>query len=382
MDGVLSGLSGVAAYVDDIVVTGMTEQEHLQNLDNVLTRLERAGLRLNRAKSAFMLPSIQYLGHVISAEGIQPSREKVRALLEAPAPTNTQQLRSFLGAVNYYRKFLPNLSSGLAPLNKLLQKEVKWTWGKEQKTAFNEAQQQLTSNRVLAHYDPQKPLVLSCDASPYGVGAVISHRLEDGSEKPIAFASRSLASAEKKYSQLDKEALSIVFGVKKFQQYLQGRHFTIISDHKPLQYLFSEDKPVPVLASARIKRWALSLSAYDYTIEHRPGQQHGNADVLSRLPLPTTVKETSMPGEIVLLMETLQSTPVDSRQICLWTDRDPGLSKVRRLVQTGWRYSDDENLKPYQKRKSELSVQDSCILWGDQNHYSQSWKREDSRDSP
>ena len=127
MDGVLSGLSGVAAYVDDIVVTGMTEQEYLQNLDNVLTRLERAGLRLNRAKSAFMLPSIQYLGHVISAQGIQPSREKVRALLEAPAPTNTQQLRSFLGAVNYYRKFLPNLSSVLAPLNKLLQKEVKWT---------------------------------------------------------------------------------------------------------------------------------------------------------------------------------------------------------------------------------------------------------------
>ena len=349
MDGVLSGLSGVAAYIDDIVVTGMTEQEHLQNLDNVLTRLERAGLRLNCAKSAFMLPSIQYLGHIISTEGIEPSREKVRALLEAPTPTNTQQLRSFLGAVNYYRKFLPNLSSVLAPLNKLLQKEVKWTWGKEQKTAFNVAQQQLTSTRVLAHYDPQKPLVLSCGASPYGVGAVISHRLEDGSGKPIAFARRSLASAEKKYSQLDKEALSIVFGVKKFQQYLQGRHFTIISDHKPLQHLFSEDKPIPVLASARIKRWALILSAYDYTIEHRPGQQHGNADVLSRLPLRTTVQETSVPGEIVLLMETLQSTPVDSRQIGLWTDRDPVLSKVRRLIQTGWRYSGDKNLKRIRK---------------------------------
>ena len=197
MDGVLSGLQGVASYIDDIIVTGKTKQEHLQNLDSVLTRLEQAGFHLNRAKSAFMLPSIQYLGHVISAEGIQPSKEKVRALLEAPTPTNVQQLRSFLGAVNYYRKFVSNLSSVLAPLNKLLQKGVRWTWGKEQRIAFTEAKSQLTSTSVLTHYDPQKLLLLSCDASPYGVGAVISHRLEDESERPIAFASRTLSTAEK-----------------------------------------------------------------------------------------------------------------------------------------------------------------------------------------
>ena len=135
----------------------MTEQEHLQNM---LTRLEQAGLCLNRAKSAFMLPSIQYLGQVISTEGIQPSKEKVRALLKAPAPTNTPHLRSFLGAVNYYKKFLPNLTSVLTPLNYLLQKDVRWTWGKEQKTAFNVAKQQLTSTRVLAHYDLEYSLVM------------------------------------------------------------------------------------------------------------------------------------------------------------------------------------------------------------------------------
>ena len=330
----------------------------------MLTRLEQAGLRLNHAKSAFMLPSIQYLGHVISANGIQPSQEKVKALQEAPAPTNTQQLRSFLGAVNYYRKFISNLSSVLSPLNKLLQKGVKWTWGEEQRTAFTEAKRQLTSTSVLTHYDPQKPLILSCDASPYGVGAVISHRFKDDSDKPVAFASRTLSSSEKKYSQLDKEALSIIFGIRKFQQYLQGRRFTIISDHKPLQYLFGENKPIPALASARIKRWALILSAHDYTIEYRPGQQHGNADVLSRLPLPVTEVEESPPGEVVLLMETLRSTPVDAKQIRRWTDRDPILSKVRRLVQTGWKDTADKNLKPYQNRSHELSVQDSCVLWG------------------
>ena len=171
------------------------------------------------------------------------------------------------------------------------QKQTSCIWDVEQDKAFHEAKAHLTSECLLIYYDPQKELVLSCDASPYGVGPVLSHRPQDGSERPVAFASRSLAPAEKCYAQLDKEALSIVFGVRKFNQYLLGRRFTLLSDLKPLQHLFAEDKPIPTLASARIKCVAIILGAYNYKVEYRPVVQLSNTDFLSHLPLPEAISE-------------------------------------------------------------------------------------------
>ena len=209
-------------------------------------------------------------------------------------PQNVPQLRSFLGLVNFYGKFLHNLADTLAPLHQLLRKNERWHWGQQQGKAFEKAKSQLTSPCVLTHFDPDKRLVLSCDASPYGLGAVLAHQFEDGSERLVAFASRSLAPAERKYSQIEKEGLAIVYGVKRFHQFLLGRHFMVYSDHKPLQYLFSESRPVPAMASARIQRWALTLSAYNYHIvpleEKESGIEGDGTD--AALPAPINQEDT------------------------------------------------------------------------------------------
>ena len=363
METLLQGLPGVCLYLDDILITGKTNQEHLDNLAAVLQRLAAAGMKLKPEKCSFMLPEVEYLGHKISEKGLQPTTQKVRAIVEAPQPTNVSQLKSFLGMLNYYGKFLPNLSTCLAPLYALLQKKSPWSWGSQQENAFNKAKSMLTSSCLLTHYDPTKPLILACDASPYGLGAVLSHQLEED-EYPVAFASRSLAPAEKNYSQIDKEALAIVFGVKHFHQYLFGRSFIIKSDHKPLQYLLGEKKGIPSMASARVQRWALTLSAYNYKVQYVPGREHANADVFSQLPLPVQPKEIPMPEELVFLMEGLEISPVTVKQIKVWTDHDPVLATVRRFVKQGWPKSADPKFRPYHVRKLELSIQDDCILWG------------------
>ena len=365
METLLQGIPGVKVYIDDILITGRTNKEHLQNLETVLQRLQEAGLHLNREKCYFMMPSIEYLGYVIDAQGRHPTTEKVKAIRDAPAPENVTQLRSFLGLLNYYGKFLPNLSSSLRPLHDLLCKNQKWTWTAKHEEAFQAAKDSLQANSLLVHFDPDKPLILAADASDYGIGAVLSHVMEDGQERPIAYTSRTLNAAEKRYSQLDKEALAIISGIKKFHNYIYGRHFVIQSDHKPLSYLFNEQKGIPQMASARIQRWALMLSAYRYSIQYKSGKTLSNADGLSRLPRPATPSNYSVPADLEHLVNHLSTTCISADNIKDWTGRDPTLSQVRKFLESGWPGKvQDKELAPYFNKRDELSLLDGCILWG------------------
>ena len=250
------------------MITGRDVQEHNEALREVLRRFSEAGLKVNQEKCSFGMASVQYLGFKISARGVETTDEKVSAIREAPEPQNVSQLRGWLGLINYYGKFLPNLASVLAPLYRLLRREVKWVWSDAEKRAFQKAKDMLLEPAVLAHFDPSLPVILACDASPFGVGCILSQVHGDG-EHPVAYHSRSLNSTESRYSQTDREGLAIVSGVKKFHFYLAGRPFVIRTDHKPLLGLIGEQKSLPIMASPRVMRWAMLLAGYDYRLEYQ-----------------------------------------------------------------------------------------------------------------
>jgi len=267
MEKILQGLPMVVVYIDDILITGRTKEEHLQNLGKVLDRLSEYGLKLKKQKCYFLKDSVEYLGYVIDADGLHATPAKVEAIVNAPSPKNVTELKSFLGLVNYYGKFIKNLSTLTHSLNALLQKKSVWNWSKQCQKAFDELKSKLASTEVLAHYDPMLPIKLDCDASAYGIGAVVSHVLPDKTERPIAYASRTLTPTEKNYPQIEKEALALVYGIKKFHQFLYGRHFILVTDHKPLTAILGPKKGLPTLAAARLQRWAIFLSAYQYDLE-------------------------------------------------------------------------------------------------------------------
>ena len=238
---------------------------------------------------------------------------------------------------------------------------VAWSWGpmrRAQQGAFEESKRMLQSTKVLVHYNPSMPLLLTCDSFAYGIGAVLSHRMPDGTDRPIAYASRSLSKAEKKYAQLEREGLALIYGVTKLHKYVYGRVFTVITDHRPLLGLLGEDRAISAMASARIQRWALTLANYQYHLCFRPGRMIANADGLSRLPV-----DEAPTAEVVLSMTTLEKSPVTAAQVATWTRRDPLLSAVVRFVQQGWPDSPGEEYAVYFRRKEELSVQAGCLMW-------------------
>ena len=295
--------------------------------------------------------SVTYLGHQIDEDGLHPLKDRVMAIREAPTPTSVSTLKSYLGMLSYYSKFLPNISGHLQPLYKLLRKDIRWHWGPEQRKIFRKSKELLTSSDFLVHFDSTLEITLACDASAYGLGAVLSHKMLDGSERPIGYASRTLNKAERNYSQLEKEGLACIFGIKRFHDYLFGQLFELVTDHKPLLGLLKEDRAVSSQASARIKRLSLFLANYEYKLVFRRTTAHANADALSRLPLQGDPSKVVEEPELVLLAEHLSDSPVTARDISIWTRRDPKLSRVLMHIQKGWPNEGNPDLEPFSSRR-------------------------------
>ena len=235
-------------------------------------------------------------------------------------------------------------------------------WKSKHQKAFEAAKQLLSQDPALAHYDVKRHIKLYCDASAYGLGACLVHVMQDQSEKPVAYASRTLSKSEKAYAQIEREGLAIVFGVRRFHQFLYGRPFTLVTDHRPLCKIFRDKQGIPTLAFTRMQRWSLLLSAYDYTIEYVSGTSNCCADCMSRLPLPGQPIDSAEKVHVFVQTEEL---PVTASQIAKESLKDQQLSAVMKSVQQGhWPVTSTINLTPFKIRHHELSIIDGCILWG------------------
>jgi transposase InsO family protein len=359
MDQILKGIDGVVCYLDDILISTRDIESHAKTLRLVLGRLKDHEILVKRSKCEIGVSEVEYLGHRVNKDGLQCTSEKVEAIHNAPKPQNVSELRTYLGMVTYYQKFIPNLADKFAPLYKLLRDDSEWEWTVECDKAIEEVKKCLTGDSVLVHYDGKLPITLATDASPHGIGAVISHVI-DGQERPIAFASKTLAAAERNYPQIEREALGIIYGVKKFHKYLYGRKFVLITDNKPLTAIFAPDKEIPALSALRLQRWALILSSYQYEIKFRCSSENANADVLSRFPVED-ITEIELPINHFSLVDEL---PVTAKDVADETRKDKILSRVYVYMMNGWPSKTDPELLEFAKRKDEISAERGCLLWG------------------
>ncbi len=274
----------VLVYLDDIIVFSRSLDDHFRHLEVVFQRLREAGLKLKLKKCSFVKDSVPYLGHIVSANGLATDPAKIAAMMKFPAPKNVKQLQTFLGLTNYYRRFVPNFAQLAHPLTELTKKDAEFTWDEQQEKSFQSLKDRLVSSPVLAFPDFTKPFIVCTDACDYGIGAVLAQKHEvpglGEAEVVIAYMSRHLLERERHWATVEKEAFAIIQACKTFFPYLYGRTFTVVTDHKPLQWLASIKEP-----TGRLMRWSLWLQQFDMTIGYRTGKTNQNADCLSRTPI-------------------------------------------------------------------------------------------------
>ena len=280
MDVVFSSLKwqGLLVYLDDIIIYSVDEVRHLSLLEQVLQRLSDAGLKLNPKKTTLVSREVNYLGHVVSAEGVRPDPRKVRAVMQLSAPTSVREVRSFLGLASYYRRFIDGFAAVAAPLYTLTKKQARFEWGAQQQTAFDALKTLLCRSPILAYPRRDRAFVLDCDASDEAAGAVLTQLDEEGHEVVVQYASYTFTGAEQRWPIMEKEAYAVVWAMNTFRSYLLGCSFTVRTDNSATSFLKQATQP-------KLQRWAVALSEYTYTVKHRPGKLHSHVDALSRLPV-------------------------------------------------------------------------------------------------
>jgi len=265
-------------YIDDVIVFGKTFSEVLLRLRKVLERFREHHLSVKAKKCDLFKKEVEFLGHVVSEEGIKCNPKKVADVKNCQPPKTVTEVRSFLGLAGYYRKFVDQYSKIARPLTELTKKAVPFIWSEDCQKAFDALKLALTESPVLAYPDMTKPFILDTDASGFAIGAVLSQKQDNGDERPVAYASYTLSDTQSRYCTTNRELLAVVVFVEHFHHYLLGAKFYVRVDHASLKWLQNFKSPQGIVA-----RWLVRLGCYDFTIEHRKGEEHGNADGLSRM---------------------------------------------------------------------------------------------------
>lgn len=358
MESIIAGLPGVVVYLDDLLVTGNTPEEHDERLRNLLHRLASYGILLNKEKCILNAKRLDFLGYELSSEGIRPKESRVAAIQSFRVPQNVSELRSFLGLVTYVGRFIPNLADKIETLRSLLRAGEKFVWDEHRQRCFEEIKQAISDTNYLGYYDPKDRCIVIADASPTGLGAVLLQQDKYSKTRIIAFASKTLTDLERKYCQTEREALGLVWAVDKFQLYLLGTQFKLITDCKPLLYLFKERaKPC-----ARIERWVLRLQCYRYEVEYKPGQEN-LADAISRLAT-TEAAEFDVATEACIYQIAVTVIPdaVTLQEVEEESISDSVIQDVFRSLQEGVWTGDTREFKPF---NTELCRVGNLLLRGD-----------------
>ena len=360
MEVALTGLArgGCHVYLDDVLVFGKSLEEHNRNLNQVLERIRAAGLRLKPKKCRIAQLTVEYLGHVVSAQGVQTDPKKLQAMAQYPTPTDVKSLRSFLGLTSYYRRFVPAFSRVASPLYALTKKDVSFIWGPECQQAFERLKELLRTPPVLRFPDFTCPFILETDASGTGLGAVLAQEQPDGAVHPIAYASRSLQKHEQNYGITELEALGVVWAVKNFRAYLYAHKCTVFTDHEALKSLLNTPQP-----SGKLARWGMALQELDLTIVHRAGKHNANADALSRCPLPTSTDENPTAEVVAVIVEDGEKTTSDapSNDLAVQQGRDTELSPIIDYVTMGALPKDENLAKRIALTRAQYTVLDGVL---------------------